>query len=148
MTDLEKIRQWIATYPDFDILGTFRVDYTDQAVPGNGGLFPTGLVEVARVEDILGNVTVTNQYNFGLYTVFAKSPGDDIGAAINADWVMGFQRWVQEQSVRGLVPRFGNTNDRETAQAQNGVLYEPNGEGTAVYMVQLNIRYKTFYEVN
>ena len=66
MTDLEKIRGWIATYPDFNILERFQVDYTDQ-LPANGGLFPTGMVEVNRTEDILGNVTVENQYNFGLY---------------------------------------------------------------------------------
>lgn len=147
MSDLEKLRKWIATYPNFDILGRFQVDFTDKAVPGNAGLFPTGLVEVERREDILGNVTIENQYNFGIYCVFEKSPGDDIGATINADWVMDFQKWVQEQSVRKLVPKFGNTDDKETAQAQNGVLYDPQDEGAAVYMVQLNIRYKTFYEV-
>lgn len=146
MTDLEKIRGWIATYPDFNILERFQVDYTDQ-LPANGGLFPTGIVEVNRTEDILGNVTVENQYNFGLYYVLEKAPGDDAGAKINADWVMGFQKWVQEQSVRGCVPHFGNTQEKETAKAQNGVLYEQSGEGTAVYMVQLSVQFKNYYEV-
>ena len=61
MTALEKTREWIARYPDFDILSTFRVDYTDQ-IPSNGGIFPSGLVEVSRTEDIQGNVGVENQY--------------------------------------------------------------------------------------
>ena len=43
-----------------------KVLYTDQ-IPFNGGVFPSGLMEVSRTSDILGNVTVTNQYNFGLY---------------------------------------------------------------------------------
>lgn len=145
MTDLEKLRQWISTYPAFDILSEFGVDYIDQAMPHNGGIFPSGLLEVRRKEDVLGNVRVLNQYNFGLYTVFQKPEGDDTEAAINADWVMDFQGWVQEQSVRGLLPRFGNGN-KETAKAQNGVLMH-TGEGVAVYMVQLNIQYEKVYEV-
>lgn len=145
MTALEQIRDWIATYPGFDILSTFRVDYTDQA-PANGGIFPAGLVEVERREDILGNVEITNQYNFGLYYVLEKAPGDDVGACINADWVMDFQIWVQEQSARGLAPVFGDTG-REMVRAQNGVLYEATEEGTATYMVQLSVQFKKKFEV-
>ena len=146
MTALEKIREWIAGYPDFDILSAFRVDYTDQ-IPSNGGIFPSGLVEVSRTEDILGNVEVENQYNFGLYYVFPKSPGDDAGAAVNADWVMGFQEWVQEQSVRGKAPVFGDDPQREQAKAQNGVLYAADEEGTATYMVQLSFSFIKRFEV-
>lgn len=43
MTALEKIREWLASYPGFDILSAFQVDYTDQ-IPANGGIFPSGLV--------------------------------------------------------------------------------------------------------
>ena len=146
MTALEKIRAWIATYPGYDILSGFHVDYTDQ-IPGNGGVFPSGLVEIARAEDILGNITITNQYNFGLYYVFPKAAGDDEGAAVNADWVMDFQEWVQAQSAAGQAPAFGNVEpDRETIKAQNGALYD-TGEGTAVYMVQLSIQFKRKFEV-
>ena len=35
------------------------------------------------------------------------------------------------------MPRFGNTSARETAKAENGTLYEVDGEGTALYSVQL-----------
>jgi len=66
MTILECVRKWLGTFPDFDILSEFQVDYTDTA-PANAGLFPAGLVEVSRAEDVLGNVTVVNQYNFGIY---------------------------------------------------------------------------------
>lgn len=147
MTALEKVRRWIATFPEYSILNEFQVDYTDQ-VPANGGIFPNGLVEVDRREDLLGNITVTNQYNFGIYCVFEKSPGDDAGATVNAGWVMSFQEWVQAQSVLGLAPRFGNTGGREVVQAQNGALYEADGEGTATYLVQLSVQFKTKFEVS
>ncbi len=147
MTDLEKVREWIKTFPKFDDISNLNVDYTDQ-IPANGGIFPSGLVEISRAEDIIGNVTVENQYNFGLYYVFSKAPEDDIGAALNADWIMEFQQWVQEQSVLGKAPKFGNTGEKEKAAAQNGVLYEADNEGVATYMVQLSFNFKKKYEVN
>lgn len=146
MTPLEKIRAWLATYEGFDILGQFKVDYTDQ-VPSNGGIFPSGMVENTRKTDIFGNVTVENQYNFGLYCVFAKAPGDDVGATINADWIMDFQEWAQAQSITGAAPVFGDVSQSERILAQNGVLYDATDEGLATYMVQLSVRFIKKYEV-
>ena len=145
MTALEKIREWIGTYPDFDILNEFKVDYMDR-VPMNGGIFPAGLVEVSRSSDIVGNVTVTNQYNFSLYYCFLKAPGDSVGAEINADWISGFQEWVQEQSATGQAPIFGDVPREERVSAQNGVLYAAYEEGTATYMVQLSVQFTRLYK--
>lgn len=140
MTALEKITGFVKSYPDADILQTFRVDYTDQ-IPANGGVFPSGLVEISRKKDLMGDVTVTNQYNFGLYYVFEKAPGDDEGAEVNAGWLMDFQEWVQEQSARELAPVFGDVPQQERITAQNGVLYEAQDEGLATYMVQLTVQF-------
>lgn len=142
MTPLETIRKWIATYPRYDILNDFSVDYTDQ-IPSNGGIFPSGLLEVSRTEYITGAITVENQYNFGLYYVFEKPAGDDAGAEINAEWIMDFQEWVQAQSITGNVPVFGDKTLE--IKAQNGSLYDTDAEGTATYMVQLSVNFeKTF----
>lgn len=146
MTALEKVRAWLKTFSGFDILGDFQVDYTDQ-IPANGGVFPSGLVEVSRTEDIFGNVSVENQYNFGLYYVFTKAPGDDDGATINADWIMDFQEWVQEQSATGAAPVFGDVPRKERIAAQNGILYDATDEGLATYMVQLSVNFIKKYEV-
>ena len=35
MTDLEKVREWLETFPKFNEISTFSVDYTDQ-IPANG----------------------------------------------------------------------------------------------------------------
>lgn len=140
MTALEKITGFVKSYPGADILQEFQVDFTDQ-IPANGGIFPSGLVEVSRKTDLFGNVTMTNQYNFGLYYVFEKAPGDGAGAAVNADWLMDFQEWVQEQSARGLSPIFGDVPAKEHIAAQNGVLYDAHDEGLATYMVQLSVQF-------
>lgn len=143
MTNLEKLRSWIKTFPQHDMIRDFQVDYTD-SVPNNGGVFPSGLQEISRRRDIWGNVTVSNQLNFALYYVFEKAADDDTGATVNADWVMAFQEWVQEQSLRGLAPAFGDDPLKEQIKAQNGVLYDANSEGTAMYMVQLSVNYIKF----
>lgn len=140
MTDLEKIRTWIKTFPSHNVISEFQVDYTDQ-IPNNGGIFPSGLIEISRRRDVLGNVTVNNQLNFGLYYVFEKAADDDVGATYNADWIMEFQRWVQNQSLRGLTPVFGDDPRNETIKAQNGVLYDTDQSGTAIYMVQLSVNF-------
>lgn len=148
MTDLERLREWIKTYPKHDMITDFMVDFVDQ-IPGGGSIAPSGLVEISRSTDILGDITVENQYNFGLYYVFQKAPNDDVDATYNAEWVMDFQRWVQEQSACRLAPTFGDEPVRERIQAQNGVLYAADEEGTAVYMVQLSVRFtKYFYSTD
>lgn len=140
MTDLKRIKEWIRTYPNHSIINDFQVDYTDR-IPNNGGIFPSGLVEISRRRDILGNITVSNQLNFGLYYVFEKSSSDDVGATYNADWIMDFQRWIQEQSAAGAAPAFGDEPRTESIKAQNGELYGAEAEGTAMYMVQLSVNY-------
>lgn len=140
MTALEKIREFIGSYPGFDILSKFHVDFCDQ-IPNNGGVYPSGLLEISRNTDILGNTTVTNQYNFGIYYVFFKDPNDDAGATVNASWIMDFQEWVQEQSASGLAPVFGDDKKQERIMAQYGVLYTAEDEGLATYMVQLSVQF-------
>jgi hypothetical protein len=136
MTALEKMRAFVASYPDHDILARLDVDYTDK-VPNAAGLFPSGLVEVSRTRDILGDVTVENQLNFALYTTLEKfEDGTD-----NAEWQLAFQEWVQEQSALGLVPAFGDEPRTERIQAQNGQLYSADEEGTALYAIQISVNY-------
>ena len=144
MNNLEKLREWLKTYPGYNILENFSVDYTDQ-IPNNGGIFPSGLSEVSRRRDITGRTTVNNQLNFGLYYIFEKSPGDDEGAKVNADWISDFQMWVQAQSAQGKAPTFGDEPWNERISAQNGVLYQAEAEGTATYMVQLSVTYTIKY---
>ena len=59
---------------------------------------------------------------------------------------MDFQEWAQEQSATGAAPVFGDAPQNEKIIAQNGVLYEADGEGTATYMVQLSVQYVKKFE--
>ena len=143
-TDLQKIKEWIATFPDYKDLAGFEVDYTDQ-VPANGGLFPSGTAEIRRTRDILGNVTVEKQLNFAIYFVFTKAPGDDAGATVNQEWIASFQSWTEAQSVNGLAPTFGDDGRREKITASNGMLYDASEEGVGIYAVTLTITFVKRY---
>lgn len=147
MSALTKIREWLATFPGNNRLESMQVDYIP-AAPANGSIAPSGLVEISRKPDILGNITVENQYNFGLYYVFAKSAEDVEGSAENADWLMDLQEWVQAQSLTGKAPKFGDDPLTEQIQAQNGSIFGTDEEGTAIYMVQLSINFTKIYKEN
>ena len=146
MTDaLDIMREFIDSYPDADILGELAIDYTSN-VPNSAGLFPTGLVEVRKRRDILGNVESDRQANFALYAVLTKAPGDDEGATYNASWIMGFQEWVLDQSAKGLAPRFGDVPEKEGMVAQNGQVYQSDEEGWAMYVIQISATFTKRFE--
>ena len=144
MTALETMREWLTNSPFSDHLNNFHIDYTDQFAD-NSGLVPSGLTEISRTSDILGNKTVRNQYNFALYTRLILSPGDDTGSMENAEWIMDFQEWIQEQSVLGLAPTFGDDPKEETMTASNGSIYAADDEGTALYVIQISAQFQKHY---
>lgn len=146
MTDLEKIRNWLLTCPETERLQSFRVDYLTRD-PESGSIRSSGLTELSRTEDLLGNVKVENQISFGLYYVLNKSAEDDAGTQDNAQWVLSLQQWVQQQSIQHLAPTFGDEPQKERMTAQNGALYAENENGTATYLVQLTANFTKFYEV-
>lgn len=146
-SDLDRLREWLGTYPKYDLSTNMAVDYLDN-IPGNKSLRPQGVVEISRTEDILGNVETRNQYNIGLYVAVEKTPGDIGISQFNADWVLDFQRWVQQQSITHMAPTFGNVDQRqEQIKAQNGELYDSVIEGIGWYVVALSVEFKRRYEV-
>lgn len=146
MSDLEKIRNWLETYPKIAAAKGLKVDYYAEQTQ-ESSIAPAGLQEISRSEDILGNVTVQNQLNFALYFVFDKSPDDDVGATENAEWLLELQQWVQQQSILRKIPAFGDEPGSETVKAQNGELTYANIDGTGIYTVLLSINYTKKYEV-
>ena len=146
MSDLEKFRSWLLKWKGTERLQVLNVDYYETE-PDNGSIDPSGLVEVSRTEDILGNVTVENQLNFALYCSFAKSPDDNQGATDNAVWLMELQQWIQQQSITKQAPVFGDISAKETIKAQNGSVDSASPEGTALYKVLISINFFKKFEV-
>jgi len=136
MTDLEKMLQWLQTYPGWS--DALQADRTE-SVPGNTGLFCEGLEERARQEDVLGNLQITCRYRFTLYR-----RTDRDGSAEDASWLLDFQNWVQSQSALGLAPSFGDISHLERMQAQKGTLRD-RGQ-TGLYAVTLTADFTRVYE--
>ena len=133
MTDMEKLQQWLQTFPRWS--GTLSVDWLEEA-PDHTGLYPKGLKELGRKEDVLGNVRVRCRYTFALRR--AAGPGQD-----NAQWLMDLQHWVQEQSARGLVPRFGDEDAQ--IRAYDGQLDKRSPMGSEHYTVKLTVDFTKLY---
>lgn len=139
MKDLEKLKAFLLTYSGWE--DTLFVDYTE-ATPGNAGLFPAGLEEISRQEDVLGNLQIACRYRFHLYR---RTPAQSDGTA-DAQWLLDFQSWIQQQSAAGLTPQFGDVPSRERLQAEKGALQTASQTGT--YTVTLIADFMKVYEVN
>lgn len=143
MRELERLRGWLSEAPGAERIREMRFDYTDQAGE-NGGIFPLGVREVSRKENLWGRVRVQCQLRFVLYLILLKAPGVD--AAENAAFVLQLQRWMMQQSVAHRAPTFGDEPESERLTAQNGALFDASDEGTATYKVELCVSYTKIYE--
>ena len=101
MDILERVRQWVKGFPQWEEGNLLYIDFTD-GVPGSSGLYPGGLEVVSAKADVLGGVKMTCRYHFCLYRV-----GNAEGSGRDAAWLLAFQNWVLEQSALGLAPRVG-----------------------------------------
>lgn len=139
MTDLERLRSWVESYPGTENLQSIRIDYYDPR--GDNSIGPAGLTEVSRKENLCGNLTVENRYSFGLYYTLAQQ-ADELA---NAQWVLGFQQWVQQQSLLRLAPTFGDLPLSERIGAGNGALYSQDANGIKTYLLQLTVDFTKHY---
>lgn len=134
---LDVMKNWLQTFPGWE--ETLQFDYAD-AVPGNAGLYPKGITELSRREDVLGNVKTRYSCAFTLRR--AAGQGQE-----NAQWLLDFQNWVAEQDRLGLAPKFGDEPGTERLRAFEGRLEGHKQVGSALYTVQLTAEFTKLYEV-
>lgn len=131
---LDKVTAWLKTCPLWG--ERLTVDYTD-GLPGSVGLFPLGVEEISRREDVAGGVSTHCRCVFHLDRVTEGQQNN----AENARWLLSFQDWVRQQSLSGNAPKFGNAPARECIRAEKGRLYKASQTGTAIYRVVLTAEY-------
>ena len=136
MEELEKVAHWLKTYPAWE--GTLDVDVTD-VTAGSAGLYPKGLQELSRREDVLGNLQIRYRWSFSLHRTAAKEPAE------NARWLMAFQQWVARQSLQGKTPVFGDDPKQEQIRAADGALISRKNGGTTGYTVLLTVDFTKIY---
>lgn len=139
MTALEKMRAWLMTCPCLMPGFVLETDHT-AATPGSAGLYPCGLEEISRREDVLGNVTVTNRFHFVLYQVSCGESGEQ------ASRLMELQNWVQQQCLAGLAPHFGDVPGEETVRAEYGKLKSVSPTGSRKHELKLTVQFTKKFE--
>ncbi len=138
---LEKMERWLQTFPLWEEGCSLQMDYTG-AEPGSNGLYPQGLEELERHEDVLGNVKARCRYRFKLCRVVNAQAGNKE----NAQWLLSFQQWAQRQSAMGLAPVFGDEPKLEKLWAEKGKLENASQTGTATYAVSMIAEFVKNYE--
>lgn len=140
---IQKLRDFIASYPKIDRFGEAHIDWTD-AEAGNYGIMPTGESVIRRVSDVTGFMTVYKQYNISLYAM--EFTIDDIVRLETSGWLEEFTEWIEEQSALGLAPTLGDNPTDEYMTAQNGMLFELSDNGrTGRYQIQIQSFYEKHY---
>ena len=133
---LETFTRWLQTFPAWE--DSIQIDFVD-ARPGSTGLYPKGLTELSRREDVLGNLTVRCRYDFLLRKVGGN--GEE-----NARWLLQFQNWVMEQDRLGLAPKFGDDPKSERIRASEGQLHSHAQVGSTLYTVQLSTEFTKIFK--
>ena len=126
---LEQIKNWLVTFPQWDEQ-VLHID-TTAGEPDCCGLFPLGQELLETKQDVLGNVSQKLRYSFLLRRVAPRQES----AAV---WLLGFQDWVRQQHLAGLVPRFG---EQCRIRAEKGKLVSATQTGTATYEVKIVIEF-------
>lgn len=139
-TYFEQLLQWLARCPALAGID-LRVDDLPPAA-GTGALFPKGVEQTDRWQNLLGQVTARQKMQLVLRLNLPFVPGDAELTAQTARRLLELQTWVAEQSAVGLAPQLGNADPaQETLTAGAARLEQANDEGSAVYTVTLTAHY-------
>lgn len=140
MDILEKVRQWVQTFPLWEEGNLLYIDYLE-GVPGKAALYPGGLEVISAKADVLGGVRLRCRYHFAMYRVGCAQ--DD---GVDAKWLAAFQSWVVEQSARGLAPVFGDEPAAERIFAEKAAMKDTSLPGSDIYTVKLTAQFVKKYE--
>lgn len=102
-----------------------RVDDLPPAA-GTGALFPKGVEQTDRWQNLLGQVTARPKNAAGAAPEPALCAGDANLSAQTARRLLELQAWVAEQSAAGFAPRLGNADPVQETLSRRG---RPAGTG-------------------
>lgn len=106
-----------------------------------------GSVVVSRMTFVVGSFEQERQMNLTLW--LARQSNDNVYRTETADFLSNFEEWVDYCQSRGTTPKFGDEPDSEIMWAENGMYFSEWDEEkkASLYMVQLHIQYKKYYEM-
>lgn len=137
MEILEKLKFWLQTFPQWGEAQLLVDDTAAESV--SCGLFPIGVEELSRKEDLLGNKSVQCRQTFLLRRIAQRQEEA-------AAWLMEFQAWVGQQSQKKAAPIFGDVPEKEWIRAEKGRLAAVTQTGTATYEIRIVCEYTKIFE--
>lgn len=145
LNSVEKMRAFIQQYPNLSgFTNGIKIDWNDSK---SFGLMPMGQSTISRKEDILGDIILKKQYNFALYA--NRFTIEDVMRIETIGFLDDFSEWIEEQSIRGDAPNFGDNPEAEEISAQNGMLYQMYEDGKAGrYQIQIKVLYEKHFSAN
>ena len=126
MAYLEKMRRWLQQFPLWQ--GELATDCTGPKT-GLSGLFPLGVTQLSRQEDLLGRVKTRYRAEFLLRRCDIRQEG--------SLWLLELQSWAMGQKS----PGFGDEPETETLRAEKGRLVSASQSGTATFEVKLTVEF-------
>jgi len=103
-----------------------QIDETEPK-PGSCGLFPLGIQELSRREDVTGNVRTRLRQRYVLRRVIGR--GEDAAA-----WLLALQTWLWGKQL----PGFGSDCQ---VRAEKGSLSKARQAGTDLYEATITLEY-------
>lgn len=136
MTNLQKMQQWLQTYPGWEGR-PIAIDFT-YATPVGLGLYSRGREEESSREDILGRKEFRCRFRFLLQL-------NQFGRNGAGEQVTAFQEWVAQQSALGLTPRFGDAPEQEKMTSRLQQVKKSPNAGTELLAVELTAEFIKIY---
>lgn len=122
-----RIRNWLQTCPQ---MGQVQLDQTPQL--GGCGLYPRGVEELWRRQDVAGNTHTRCRERYYLETIRQDA------LETNAQWLQRLSRWVREQSIAGKGPALG---EQQQMSFTAGKAERAPSPGLSRYSGELTVEY-------
>lgn len=141
------MREFLLTYPNLEPGSTIDVLPFSPNITDGNGISYTGLGTPVIGRDVEGNTTITYRASFSLDIL--RHLIDEISNEEITEFIIQFEHWVIEQSIRGNTPRFGHEDYQETMWAQGGMLYMVQMTDTpipfAAYRTNIIVQYQEIF---
>ena len=135
MSEIQSIIDWLETFPKFKKTFDVTKEGTDQLIDFLG----TEILDTQYYVRVGQKERRRNDYVLEVAKPMLKL----LQRKQNADFLVDLQKWVSDQSVKGLVPVLGNHGRQKAwVDAQQYIELDESNE-VGLYQVQLHIEYTT-----
>lgn len=131
---IQDIIDWLVTYDEFNEIFDVSSDNASQVIDFLG----TETISITNYIRIGYKRVLRDDYLLQVSKPFLKL----LERKANTDFLIGLQKWVDNQNILGLVPKIGNHGKQRAWVDAQQFLTNNVEEEVAVYQVRLHIQYE------